>query len=179
MRIVFICIFCLLLFYSIFAEVCPYGQKNDSFPGKCDLYEDSNNNGICDLSENPRIGREKINTHNNINFTFFKRDKYYLSIILPIYFVLFILSILSIHKLKSMYLFFNDFWNIFMGIAFLILFITSMIILLDDYNVMNTSQTFSIILKIHNIAGILFLLSILPHVYMKHRYFKKFFIRGK
>ena len=30
---------------------CPFGIANDPYPGKCRHYVDTNNNGICDLSE--------------------------------------------------------------------------------------------------------------------------------
>lgn len=30
---------------------CPYGRRNDPFPGKCSLYLDTNKNEICDHSE--------------------------------------------------------------------------------------------------------------------------------
>lgn len=30
---------------------CPRGMENEEFPGSCYLYQDTNNNKICDLSE--------------------------------------------------------------------------------------------------------------------------------
>jgi len=30
---------------------CPFGQVNDPYPGQCKRYVDTNDNGICDLSE--------------------------------------------------------------------------------------------------------------------------------
>lgn len=30
---------------------CPFGIHDDNFPGKCGIYIDKNNNGVCDLSE--------------------------------------------------------------------------------------------------------------------------------
>ena len=32
-------------------EDCPFGEVNDPWPGECGRYWDSDNNGICDLSE--------------------------------------------------------------------------------------------------------------------------------
>lgn len=36
---------------SVFGQECPRGLINDPAPGSCGLYNDRNNNGICDLSE--------------------------------------------------------------------------------------------------------------------------------
>lgn len=33
------------------AVACPFGQVNDPYPGQCKRYVDTNDNGICDLSE--------------------------------------------------------------------------------------------------------------------------------
>ena len=30
---------------------CPFGQVNDPYPGQCKRYVDTNDNGVCDLSE--------------------------------------------------------------------------------------------------------------------------------
>ncbi len=32
---------------------CPFGLKNDPYPGQCPKYVDTNQNGICDHSEDP------------------------------------------------------------------------------------------------------------------------------
>ena len=46
---------------------CPYGIKNDTYPGKCPRYIDTDGDGICDHSQPPpednssSAGREKIN----------------------------------------------------------------------------------------------------------------------
>lgn len=43
-------------------EDCPYGLVDDPFPGQCPRYVDSNQDGICDLSQPPPEGA--VNTTN-------------------------------------------------------------------------------------------------------------------
>ena len=48
---------CLILAFLLFVAPvqawldCPYGRRNDPYPGLCGLYVDTNNNQICDRSE--------------------------------------------------------------------------------------------------------------------------------
>lgn len=42
---------CLLLVSALAWEDCPFGLVNDSYPGECGRYVDTNNNQICDHSE--------------------------------------------------------------------------------------------------------------------------------
>ncbi|HIH32128.1 TPA: hypothetical protein HA235_05460 [Candidatus Woesearchaeota archaeon] len=48
-------VFVIMLFFLVtfaYAETeCPLGMVNDTAPGQCVLYDDSNSNEICDLSE--------------------------------------------------------------------------------------------------------------------------------
>ncbi len=41
----------LFLISFISAVTCPYGEVNDTYPGDCTLYTDSNQDGICDYSQ--------------------------------------------------------------------------------------------------------------------------------
>ncbi|MDD4353014.1 MAG: hypothetical protein PHN56_01010 [Candidatus Nanoarchaeia archaeon] len=41
----------LFLINISFSVDCPRGLVNDSYPGVCGLYEDSNNDNLCDLSQ--------------------------------------------------------------------------------------------------------------------------------
>ena len=50
---------------------CPYGEVNDTYPGKCHRYIDTDNNGICDHSEpaptNRKPEEEMLGSANNID----------------------------------------------------------------------------------------------------------------
>lgn len=51
---------------------CPYGRINDPYPGHCSLYQDENQNQICDLSEpnRPLTGKSSSANANNVSFWF-------------------------------------------------------------------------------------------------------------
>ena len=36
---------------EVVTSSCPRGLVHDEYPGRCGLYQDSDSNGICDLSE--------------------------------------------------------------------------------------------------------------------------------
>lgn len=46
------------LSYSVYGwENCPFGETNEPFPGTCVRYRDTDNDGICDLSQPPPSAR--------------------------------------------------------------------------------------------------------------------------
>jgi hypothetical protein len=47
------CLFALRL--SILGQPCPAGQQGDHYPGKCGIYQDTNRDSLCDLSQ-PALG---------------------------------------------------------------------------------------------------------------------------
>jgi len=46
---------------------CPLGEVNDPYPGKCGLYTDTDNDGICDYSQPAPEDRDSIVADTNIN----------------------------------------------------------------------------------------------------------------
>ncbi len=46
----------------ISAADCPYGLVNDSYPGSCGRYVDSDGDGFCDLSEQSLEVQEEIDS---------------------------------------------------------------------------------------------------------------------
>ncbi|HEC80806.1 MAG TPA: hypothetical protein ENI42_00040, partial [Thermoplasmatales archaeon] len=58
MKKTFVALIILLLFVFTSTLVsawndCPYGEVNDSYPGKCGRYVDTDNDGVCDHSQPP------------------------------------------------------------------------------------------------------------------------------
>jgi len=45
----------LFLISFISATACPYGEVNDTYPGDCTLYTDTDQNGICDYSQETNV----------------------------------------------------------------------------------------------------------------------------
>ena len=48
---------------------CPFGEVNESYPGTCGRYTDTDNDDICDLSQTPPEERIKTQEDNIINNT--------------------------------------------------------------------------------------------------------------
>jgi hypothetical protein len=44
------------------ATMCPYGESDDPYPGKCHRYVDLDQDGICDLSQSASAAGEAV-TH--------------------------------------------------------------------------------------------------------------------
>ena len=52
---------------SVYAwDNCPFGLEDDPYPGECKRYVDSDNDGICDLSQPAPENRENL-TYSNLN----------------------------------------------------------------------------------------------------------------
>ncbi len=47
----YILFFCFFIIVGFSWNDCPFGMVNDTYPGECGKYIDTNNNGICDHSE--------------------------------------------------------------------------------------------------------------------------------
>lgn len=100
-----------------------------------------------------------------------KKDKYLLKIILPIWLILFILTILSKHKkgfkLKNI----NQMWNWITLISFIPVAFTGIIMILKETGIMKGYITLNA-LFIHNLFGIIFVLASISHIYLKWTYYK-------
>ncbi len=100
-----------------------------------------------------------------------KKDKYLLKIILPIWFILFILTIMSKHKkgfkLKNI----NQMWNWITLFSFAPVAFTGIIMILKETGIMKGYITLQA-LFIHNIFGIIFVLASISHIYLKWTYYR-------
>jgi hypothetical protein len=47
------------------ATMCPYGESDDPYPGKCHRYVDLDQDGICDLSQSASAAGEAV-THEGL-----------------------------------------------------------------------------------------------------------------
>ena len=65
-------LFFIFLFFNTFTSYswdnCPFGLENDPFPGECNRYIDSDNDGICDLSQPAPKNRENTE-YSDLNLT--------------------------------------------------------------------------------------------------------------
>ena len=100
-----------------------------------------------------------------------KRDKYLLKIILPIWLILFILTIMSKHKkgfkLKNI----NQMWNWITLFSFAPVAFTGILMILRETGIMKGNIKLGA-LFIHNIFGIIFVLASISHIYLKWTYYR-------
>jgi len=65
-KIIFVLLLLLLLPATVFAwDDCPFGNVNDTYPGDCNRYIDTDNDGICDYSQ-PAPENRINNATNNL-----------------------------------------------------------------------------------------------------------------
>jgi len=123
--IILIILSIILILPQIIATTCPKGLINDTYPGNCGLYTDTNNNKICDYSEE---SSQQLNTENpNL-----KLDKmeYNITLITIISVMLYLLSLFLVKYNKISPVTHKKIWNILLLITFIITALTSMIIVL-------------------------------------------------
>lgn len=74
-KIIFVLLLLLLLPATVFAwDDCPFGEINDTYPGDCNRYIDTDNDGICDYSQIAPENRgnnatNNLTTYNLTNIT--------------------------------------------------------------------------------------------------------------
>ncbi|MGE3062223.1 MAG: DUF4405 domain-containing protein [bacterium] len=238
-----------IIFLYIASDECPFGLKDDPYPGKCGRYVDEDNNDVCDLSENAIVdsfeakdstyeseevkenviladneGEGEKNRHgkNNDNHdeeqskdataeslivpeitdiqlsknsnsdkektqikdlfggkkkkqakTF--SDKYFLSVLLPLFIFAMIFSYLSKKKRISVDIYSINRWtNLAILIAFAVTAFTSIMLVLAEYKLIQV-KNLSTLIFIHSFTGIIFLLLSLLHIYLKWEFYVTFF----
>ena len=136
---------------------CPYGRINDPYPGRCNLYTDTNNNQICDHSEAPPKETQPPflpNSSKNTRpfFTFLGIT----GITLAAWF-------LTKKFLKPLN--FRLFWNLVLLASFLPVGISGILLLL---NIQIPNFAFW-----HNFLGVIFVVVGLLHLLARLNYFKQ------
>jgi hypothetical protein len=162
MKLVFYLLIFFLLFFIYSPSIgawldCPYGRINDSYPGQCDLYTDTNNNQICDHSEAPPKETQPLflpNSSKNTRpfFTFLGIT----GITLAAWF-------LTKKFLKPLN--FRLFWNLVLLASFLPVGISGILLFL---NIQISNFAFW-----HNFLGVIFVVVGLLHLLARLNYFKQ------
>lgn len=154
------------LFYFLSSPVlawldCSYGRINDTYPGSCGWYIDTNNDNFCDHSEPPpKISKTNLNLKiNNIVLPIF--------LTLAVYFIhwylVFQTKLVKQCKLlnKSAW---RYTWNVLLGLTFLLTAVSALLIVLD---IKNSWLSFW-----HNEIGLIFIVIGLLHIIGRFVYFK-------
>lgn len=148
---------------------CPRGIENDPYPGICNLYTDSNNNQICDLSEEDSVLSEaEIENVQTAN----KREYYFLQIaivMIIVYAVSFILSrkgVISPVRHKK-------FWNLLLLVSFLGVGISGILLVLRISFGLNGNLGINMLFW-HVETGIAMTLIAIFHILWHFSYFKSY-----
>jgi hypothetical protein len=172
---------------TVFAwEDCPFGEINEPFPGTCGRYTDTDNDGICDLSqpapENRRDTKEEnneaqqdINTTSNTNekSTNSRLNYYFLPILLVLCIFYFITHTLS-KKKKIKTSQHRKIWNLLLLITFLVSGIFGIILaILISYGIRLTF--YSDLLFWHVEFGIAMAIISIFHITWYWKYFRRIF----
>ncbi len=113
----------LVIAIPVMAEECPFGLKNDAYPGQCGRYIDKNKDGYCDYSENEN---EVVSSTNEE----IKKSPYNFLAITFITIGVYIISWLLAKNKKITVIQHRKFWNILLLASFIITAITSVVYLL-------------------------------------------------
>lgn len=108
-----------------------------------------------------------------------RKDKYMLRFILPIYFLMLILTALSKNRKIGLRLrHVNQFWNWMSLASFIPVLLSSVLLILSEYSFIKPGSIFRLIM-LHNLTGAAFVLSAAAHVYIKWQYYLNCIKRNK
>ena len=182
---VFIFIFFSLLNQSVSAwDNCPFGEVNESYPGTCGRYIDTDNDNICDLSQPPPESRVVIednsnnypNAENNNSKSNSGINYYFVPIAVFLFAVYLISLYLSrIKKIKvSQH---RKIWNVILLITFLVSGIFGIILaILISYGI--RLDFYSDLLFWHVEFGIAMAIISIFHISWYWKYFRRIFKRN-
>jgi hypothetical protein len=172
-----------LIFQSVSAwDNCPFGEENESYPGTCGRYTDTDNDNICDLSQLPPELREKTQENNNSNLSNEISDNsksnsginYYF---VPIAIFLFAVYLITLHLKRNKKIKISQhrkFWNLILLITFLVSGIFGIILaIIISYGI--RLSFYSYLLFWHVEFGIAMAIISIFHISWYIKYFKKIF----
>jgi len=115
--------FIIIIFLASFAFAvdCPRGLENDPYPGDCGLYADTNEDSICDLSQD--LSETEKATY--------QKPNYYMWQIALICIVLYLISFGLVKGEIMSIVLHKKFWNFLLLITFIMTAITSIFVLLQ------------------------------------------------
>ena len=165
-------------------ENCPFGEVNESYPGTCGRYIDTDNDNICDLSQPSPEDREKIKEENNneinssINSIAQTKSNsginYYFVPIAVILFIIYLTTLFLSRKKKIKLSKHRKIWNFILLITFLISGTFGLILaIIISYGI--RLSFYSDLLFWHVEMGISMAIISIFHILWHLKYFKKMF----
>lgn len=167
---------------------CPFGIINESYPGTCGRYIDTDNDNICDLSQSSPEDRSKLEEHSNNlqeiptssaneSHSSDSRINYYFVPIAIILFILYLVTLSLSRKKKIKLLQHRKIWNVLLLITFLISGIFGIILaIFISYGI--KLPFYSDLLFWHVEMGIAMAVISMFHVAWHWKYFKKMLIKN-
>lgn len=157
---------------------CPFGEINDTYPGNCGRYIDTDNDGICDLSqpapENRVEQKEEIESGNastQIESKGGRIDYFFIPIILLLV-VLYLISLILSKKKKIKAVQHRKIWNLLLLITFLVSGILGILLVLKvSYGI--EILFYSTALFFHVEFGIAMTFISIFHILWHRKYFRK------
>lgn len=181
----FVCLFMkkafIILFFIMILSIsfvysvdCPRGLVNDEYPGICNLYSDSDNDEICDLSQESvteEISEKEINPEFNSSVQTSKGINYNFLLISIIILILYVVSFVLSKKEIISKVFHRKIWNILLLISFLGVGISGILLVLRLSYGININLGFNL-LFIHVETGIIMTIISIFHIIWHYPYFK-------
>jgi len=98
-------------------------------------------------------------------------DRYHLNLILPVWIMMIALTAaVKNQKFKKVKLCdLNTIWNWILLVSFAFVFFTTIVLLLREYGIIGNKV--STLIYLHNISGIIFILSSISNIYLKYQYY--------
>jgi hypothetical protein len=179
---VFILFILTLQIQSVYAwDNCPFGEINESYPGTCGRYTDTDNDNICDLSQLPPELRVETQD-NNSNFSNDIGDNsksksgisYYFVPIAVLLFSIYLITLYLSRKKKIKISQHRKIWNFILLITFLVSGIFGIILaIIVSYGI--RLSFYSDLLFWHVEFGIAMAIISIFHISWYIKYFKKMF----
>lgn len=158
-------------------EDCPFGLINDPYPGECVCYIDTDNDGICDLSQSAPLDRGILNIPYEIKYKNEIKTKFDVYNFLPISLILIFFYALGsfLVKMKVISLVnHRKIWNILLLITFLISGVLGILFMIRLNFGWEITLPFNILFW-HIETGIAMTFISIFHIIWHWPYFKKLF----
>ena len=181
--LVFLLFFLTLIFQSVSAwDNCPFGEVNESYPGTCGRYTDTDNDNICDLSQLPpelRVENQE-NDNSNLSNEISNNSEsksginYFFLPIALFLFAIYLITLYLIRKKKIKTSQHRKFWNLILLITFFVSGIFGIILaIIISYGI--RLSFYSDLLFWHVEFGIAMAIISIFHISWYIKYFKKMF----
>jgi len=177
-KTIIICIFIILIIPTIASTVsawdnCPFGEVNESYPGTCGRYTDTDDDNICDLSQPAPELRVKAQEDNDVNNSSTGINYYFLPIAILL-FIIYLITLYLSRKEKIRLSQHRKIWNFILLITFLISGIFGIILaIIVSYGI--RLSFYSDLLFWHVEMGIAMAIIAIFHISWHLKYFKKMF----